>query len=279
MFLEGQMALFKKACQICGAECIDKNLNIGGISVCNNCYWKAYYPQDPFSLKVEELAEHIKYREKNLELMKAFTPQEELNLTTCRILYNDSARQFYFMNAAQRRIFEERGSFSNVPIPYLYSYDSIQGYDYYENDSQIVSKDGVGKAVGGAVLFGVAGAIVGNAMRHESSNTQITNMRVSLLLDNPYQSVAEFVFKHGNGVTYGSADYIKLKQQADLLLGLFDHMAGKDDEKNGQPKQEGCSSKPFSPSDEIMKLKSMLDEAIITEEEFATMKQKLISQM
>lgn len=273
------MALFKKECPICGADSIDKNLSTGGVNVCQSCYSKVYFTQEPFSLTPEKLAEHIAYREENQKLLNSFVPQGELDLSSSRVLYNDETHQFYYMNALQRRSFDEHGDFIYAPAPYLYSYDQIQGYDYFENDSVVSSRDGVGKAVGGAVLFGVAGAIVGNAMRKESTKSRITNMRVALMLDNPYQNVAEFVFKQGTGVIYGSSEYVTLKRQADSLIELFDHMTGKDSMNDGQLEGTGSSSGRLSPSDEILKLKSMLDQGILTEDEFSVMKQKLIEQM
>lgn len=274
------MAIFskKKTCPTCGNEYEGNGYSVAENVICENCFNKISL-QDSWLIRSEsDLVQHIKYRNENHLRLEAFAPTYSVETPTYLFYADDNSRQFYWLNAAQRRSLQNYGQYKDIPEPEVYSYDELLSYGYYENEGQIQAKGGVGRAVVGGLIAGEAGAIVGSVTGSKTTRSVVSSMMVTVVLDNPYRASYEFILKNSSSIRQGSGEYVRAKREADKIVGFFDHVSGDTSpiENNEPAPTSGVSE---SISDEIVKLKNLMDQGILTEDEFAEAKRRLISKI
>lgn len=153
----------------------------------------------------------------------------------------------------------------------IYHYDQIVDVELLE-DGATVAKSGLGRAVAGGILFGGVGAIVGGVTGGRKTKDVCKSLQIKITLRNSpvpaeYIKFIDFETKK-SGIIYQSN--IKLAQDTMSALQLAVDMAGVNTPEP-QPVQTGVSA-----ADEIRKYKSLLDDGIITEEEFTAKKKQLL---
>ncbi|QIW52231.1 SHOCT domain-containing protein [Pseudolactococcus raffinolactis] len=124
-------------------------------------------------------------------------------------------------------------------------------------------KGGITRALVGGVVAGPVGAIVGGmTAKTENNATSITSQQVTRTLvvtrDDPFNTV------------------LSLPYNAKLEVKLRDILAANTTPAVETTTVEQIESQPVSIADEIVKLKELLDAGILTDEEFATQKAKLL---
>lgn len=141
----------KKTCPICGG-------NIKGlfntkikdkVTICVECRSKADMDFNLFELQdVDDMKRHLEYREKNKINYENFKTTRELKV-----------HGYYFREDSNNKLWYY--SIEKNPVnPPLFQYSEIADYEYAE-DGETITKGGIGSAVVGGALFGVAGAMVG----------------------------------------------------------------------------------------------------------------------
>ena len=142
-----------------------------------------------------------------------------------------------------------------------YAFDEIEEYEVEDTGESITKKKGgIKRAVAGGLLFGGAGAIVG-AGTSKANTIQIKNIVVKInshagkrkvsLGNDP--AVLDFLDK-----CIDSNEYLKAQQERELL-------------SQAEPQEQLPSA-----ADEIIKFKKLLDDGIITQEEFDLKKKQLL---
>lgn len=273
------MALFqrKRNCPTCGTEYEGDGFAIAISTVCKDCFYKASL-QNLNSIRTDaDLIKHMEYRDNNHKKLEAFTPTFSVELDDLALFADDDSKQFYWLNAAQMRSLHECGTYRNVREPEVFSYEELISYGYYENGSQVQNKSGLSRAIVGGLIAGGAGAIVGGMTGSKETQSAISNMMVTIALDNPYRTTHEFIIENSNQIKYGSGEYVQLKNKADSIIAFFDHISG--NEATGEESETSVSDSSPSFSDEIIKLKELMDQGILTADEFVEAKQKLISKL
>mgnify|MGYP000856163112 CR=1 FL=1 len=155
--------------------------------------------------------------------------------------------------------------------PYhTYSYNDIMKFEYYEN-SKMVTEGGIGKALVGGILFGTNGAIIGSASSKNIS-THIEKQEVHIYIRKPetndvkiYKIDVAHIFKYS-------------KEKAEKLMLMIQNAI---DMVRPQTVQSSAviSSTDKSEDDipnQIRKFKALLDDGIITSEEFEIKKKQLL---
>lgn len=162
----------------------------------------------------------------------------------------------------------------------VYTFDELNSYELLENGSSVMSGGlGIGRAVVGGVLAGGVGAILGGVTKKKKQKNHVDSLKIMVTFKNRTpQSV--------------TLDYIKKKQEKDkkyekTLMKAKETMAGFDyivselevgrhDELIGAVSHANEESISLSPTDEIRKYKELLDDGIISQEEFDAKKQELL---
>ncbi|HFD3453568.1 TPA: SHOCT domain-containing protein [Enterococcus faecium] len=161
----------------------------------------------------------------------------------------------------------------------VYTFDELNSYELLENGSSVMSGGlGIGRAVVGGVLAGGVGAVLGGVTKKKKQRNYVDSLKIMVTFKNRTpQSV--------------TLDYIKKKQEKDkkyekALMKAKETMAGFDyivSELEVDRHDEFVSStnvqkeQPTTSADEIRKFKELLDEGIISQEEFDAKKKELLN--
>lgn len=242
------MGLFSKngVCSICGSNKGDKQI-IDGF-VCKDCRTKSgLFTLNWKEISSDRIRKCIEATEKSAEYGKVFSPDKKIGKYLC-IDYPNRLWQI----PAYRIIL---------------SFDELISYEVIEN-GDIVSKGGVGRALVGGALFGGVGAIVGGITGEKRSKSVTNELRVKLVTKSPlYPEIYINIIANGN-VKAGSMLYSTY--YGDLQKILTELTLLQNDQKEEQRVEV------LSGADEILKYKKLLDDGIITQEEFEAKKKQLL---
>ena len=129
-----------------------------------------------------------------------------------------------------------------------------------------MTKGGLGSAAVGGLLFGGVGAIVGGGLGKQQRDL-VQKLGIRIATKVPYMSHIEIPILVSetklNGILYRSCKETALK-----ILSLLDQITS-------SPEHQSLDTSASS-ADEIMKFKKLLDDGIITAEEFEAKKRQLL---
>ena len=257
-----------KNCIVCG-----KNIGFMDITekcmdghICKECYHKMGFEVFSYShskCTFEQLKEEGTKEKARVETIK------QLNITDdiCKAAkFDDISRQMIVSD--DRGIFMWQNPQKDFAYKYaLISYDQIAGFELIEDGKTIVNS--VGRAVVGGVLFGGAGAVVG-ALSAEQK--QICNeLKIKLTLKDCKESVAFITLISGKEYKNGAV-YKQRAEMAQKILAKLQQVSTSSAKKENTPLPTSAND-PFI---EIRKFKALLDEGIITQEEFNQKKKELL---
>ncbi|MEO1770277.1 SHOCT domain-containing protein [Candidatus Enterococcus ferrettii] len=232
--------------------------------VCWKCIREAGYGVNASFLDIKkETLDYVK----NHKETKALKKQEAQELVSSFVATRTIA------NAID--IDETKGNFrlkGFMNMANVYSLTSVNGYELVENGNSITS-GGLGRAAVGAVAFGGVGAIVGAVTGRKKENKIVKELTVKLNisdLDNPVL----YIKLIDKPIKSSSKNYQQAIQRADQIIASLDALVPKN--SNGANEAALNISAP-SAADEIRKFKELLDEGIITEEDFETKKKELMN--
>ncbi len=133
-----------------------------------------------------------------------------------------------------------------------------------------------GYAIGGA-LGGIAGAVVGGLSGSKTQKTKIKSLKLSVRVNdlNRPQFTVLFLNKE---VDKSSSEYSSAMKKAQHWHGMISNLISiANNEVRNEVAQQVHSPSNNSVSEEIIKLKGLLDQGIITSEQFELQKSKLLS--
>lgn len=187
-----------------------------------------------------------------------------------RIVIFDPINQVFFTEAV--------GFFKSETVPY----SSVLNYEYKEDGK---TKGTYGKMLGmaalGGVLFGGAGAIVGAMTQGKGEKHLVKRMEIVINYqkDNKTEVFRMKVLDpilHTDPVKSNSWEYKNLLENAQAVMKVLDKII-----QNNYPEVDeqptNIQAPPLSAADEIRKFKELMDEGIITKEEFEIKKKELLS--
>lgn len=154
-------------------------------------------------------------------------------------------------------------------IERIYSYSDIAGFELVE-DGESVAKGGLGRALVGGALFGGVGAIVGGVTGKRKTTDVCNSLRLKITIDSINNPVAYINFIESK-TKKDSSGYRVISGAAQECLSILQLIC---DKQKGKEKETTDSSP--SPADEIRRFKQLLDEGIITQEEFDKKKKQLL---
>ncbi len=151
----------------------------------------------------------------------------------------------------------------------IFAYDNLLSFELLE-DGQSVTKGGLGNAVVGGLLFGGVGAIVGGVTGSKKSKGICNSMKLRVSLKNAHKDIMYINFISVETKT-NSFLYKDAQKQAQKCITALETII---DTNQSNRINQGTQS--HSVADEILKFKQLLDQGIITQEEFDTKKKQLL---
>ena len=152
----------------------------------------------------------------------------------------------------------------------LMHFDEIKGYSLLENGKEVVKNNGIKRAVIGGLLFGEIGAIVGATTSKTKQTQTIGTVLLFVELSEKYKKqIIPVYFAMGSKESINSSFYRGIKKIAQECMDNIDVITGVSSDND-------YSKQSLSIPDELRKFKELLDDGIITEEEFESHKQKLL---
>lgn len=247
------MGLFskKETCCICNQNEGDKKIENG--MICESCFAKCGHFAPLFGLKKltsENILQAMQVNERNNKLMELFHTTKKFE----KYLDIDEHNKIWGSPCFSPRTF--------------FTYDDIVDFELLENGNS-VTKGGLGSAVVGGALMGGVGAIVGSNIGKKKTKQEITEYRIKIVTRNPIYPEIFINLLTAGKVKSTSIVYKSYSNAAQRIISLLTLIT---DECSQQ-----TVNNPYSPADEIIKYKQLLDDGVITQEEFDRKKQQLLN--
>lgn len=179
---------------------------------------------------------------------------------------------YFAVNEETRQWAVARGIIPSFRKAVPYSYDDIVDYELLE-DGTSITKGGLGNAVVGGVLFGSVGAMVGGMTGTRKTSSKCTNLMIKITVNNVSEPV-EYIKLISSPTDKRSAVYKKAFFNAQQILSMLQVICSQCADDMEERKVE---TSELSVMDEIRKYKKLLDEGIITDEEFRAKKAQLLN--
>lgn len=153
-----------------------------------------------------------------------------------------------------------------------YEFSELINYEIYENGISKV-KGTAGKSLIGGAFFGLGGLIVGSSMG-KSVNEKCNQLQLIIRLNdinNP-----QIVITYINNANFDKSDYFykKMKENLQQVCSMLEFMM------NAKPLEEIIQTSTIdntkSNKEQLQELKEMLDEGLITQEEFNQKKKQIL---
>lgn len=155
----------------------------------------------------------------------------------------------------------------------LFEYSNIIDFELIQNGTS-VSKGTSGGAFVGGLLYGTTGAVIGAASNKRTTVAVCSNLEIKITLRDTYKKICYINFINSN-ISTSSKIYqnvYSLVQNCMSYLKIACDMVQENSRENGAVVNT-------SNADELRKFKELLDENIITAEEFEAKKRQLLENM
>lgn len=237
----------KETCCICNQNEGDKKIIEG--MICKDCISKCGH----FLLT-------LSWRNVSSERVKQAIRANEINVKNLSIFHATNKFEKYIELDENNRLWKAP-CFSPTLV---FSYDEVISYELLQ-DGETVTKGGLGSAVVGGALFGGVGAIVGSNVGSKKTKQEINEYRIKIVTKNICYPEVYINFLTAGTIKSNGLLYKTYAGHAQHILSLLAIIT-----RN----QETAT---ISSADEIRKYKNLLDEGIITQEEFDSKKSQLLN--
>lgn len=219
--------------------------------VCESCFQKAKPTLKeafkPKSLTVEELKSRI------INLVGKEVIDFKATSTVGEIIKFD--------DDTKRILFQKRNT--------IHDYGDIESFEIRRDDETVSSKS-LGRAITGGIIFGGAGAVVGAVMAKDKEKKYCDKLDVLISVGNNKKIVIPLIKERTE--TSSDAYYLASLHLGQIVTKL-DSICKVNDEITSSKKTTESTS---TPANEIRQFKKLMDEGIITKEEFDKKKKELL---
>lgn len=169
----------------------------------------------------------------------------------------------------------------------VYAFDEITGFEYIEDGEVILTtttrtKGGITRALVGGMLAGGAGALVGAATARQYSETTeekvITRRSIRISVSNPNVNQIEINIPKRKRYCITTATetyFVSIDKVTKEIISLLESIVNTSNRDACAPVNTNASN-PEDPVAQIRRYKQLLDEGIITQEDFDTKKKQLL---
>lgn len=251
----------KQVCSICGEDCGLNRYQIKDKGwCCHKCFKKAGLTMmSPIkTMSAETIKGMIAKKEESLQQLKSLTITKDFG---SYIKFDENNRKWFVPD----------GPFGGVKNPVIYSFDDIIAFELLE-DGNSITKGGTGRAIVGS-LFGGVGAIVGASTGKRKTKSTCTKLQIKITVNN-MSTPAVYINLIVSETKTDGFIYKTAYSSAQNILSVLQVIC-----ENNKTLHETTSESTVvtSSADEIIKYKNLLDQGIITQEEFDTKKKQLLS--
>ncbi|WP_124058407.1 SHOCT domain-containing protein [Vaginisenegalia massiliensis] len=202
------------------------------------------------------MADIIKY---NKDLYKSMKISKKIGFLTI----DEENGLFYFDN-----LFISLGHIT----PKVFKLKDLVSYKIVE-DSKEVTSGGISikRAIVGNIIAGPAGMVLGGLTGEKTHGKKIKSIKLVFNMVGDFDNKVELINKP---IIVGSEEYKNLVEKINNIdLFFYNYLQN----KNNKSIKEPTKTSSTSVTDELIKLKSLLDSEIITNEEFAKLKTDLLN--
>ena len=180
---------------------------------------------------------------------------------------------YFGINERTRQWAVGKGLIPSLKNTSPYNYDDIIDFELLE-DGTSVTRGGLGRAAVGGLLFGSTGAIVGGITGGKKAKQKCTSLMVKITVNNIHAPVV-YIKLITAPIDKSSFTYRAAFENAQAIVSMLQLICCQCDVQK-ETKVSTPPSKEVSSADEIRKFKALMDEGIITEEEFNAKKMQLL---
>lgn len=241
----------KIPCAVCGKELglLSGKVKISDGAVCSNCL---------FSAGVLTLDNALSYNQQSIKTL----------ISERRAFVNKfcatKSIELYIQIDENNKLFKVAGN--------TFSYDNLLSFELLE-DGQSITKGGLGRAVVGGLLFGGVGAIVGGVTGGKKTKGICNSMKLRVSLKNAHTDVVYINFITTETKT-SSFIYKAAQDSAQKCITALEFI--NDVNQSSHIEHTNTIVQTTSAADEIVKFKALLDQGVITQEEFDAKKKELL---
>ena len=252
-----------KICPICNEKITFlKSAIKDGVKVCSeHVVTEAglFLTKDIENLTVEELKVKISERQKGIadfqEKINRFTATKQVGNF---VAFDDNQEKWAVLSPISGEIEQ------------IYSYNNVVNFELLE-DGESIAKGGLGRALVGGALFGGTGAIVGGITGNRKTTGVCDSLKLKITMDN-IQNPIIYVNLIKNRTKKDDVFYKTMAQAGQELLSIFQIIC----DKLNQEMKEQQNKQQNTLVDEMRQLKELLDESLITQEEFNKKRKELL---
>ena len=251
----------KQICSICGEECGLNRYQIKNKDwCCAECFKKAGFTllTPVATMTASEIKNIVNKKKESLKELETFTITKDFG---SYIKFDENNKKWCIPDTA----------FGKLKNPIIYSFDDIIGYELLEDGDSII-KSGAGKALAGGLVFGLGGAIVGAAGKRKTKST-CTRLQIKIVL-NDISTPNVFINLITTETKKQSIMYQSSYKTAQNILSVLQIISESNISQQEVVQQQNSTN---SIADEIMKFKELLDQGIITQDEFDAKKKQLLN--
>lgn len=153
----------------------------------------------------------------------------------------------------------------------IYNFHDIADFELLEDGESIVKGGGIGKTLVGGILFGGTGAVVGAVATKKERKSVCNSMKVKITLKN-LQLPVTYINLIETATLKNSSDYRDKAQEAQEILSVLQLMCNEE-----RVEETKSINDPGTQNiEDLRKLKPLLDDGIITQEDFDAKKRQIL---
>ncbi len=226
--------------------------------LCSKCYDKCGFKSlAPINkMTVEDIKAAIRVQEANAEELSKFNTTKKIGDL---IEFDDNQKKWLIPD----------GFLGKKKNPKIYNYSDIVDFELLE-DGETITKGGLGSAVAGGMLLGGVGAVVGGVTGKKKNKAICNSLKIKITLNNINNPVVYINFLAA-ATKKESLTYKTLYNSAQECLSVLQLICS-----SQEASSENSNVATTSNADEILKYKKLLDEGILSQEEFDAKKKQLL---
>ena len=211
---------------------------------------------------------------------KAFAQQEQKKNQILEDFYADKtiklstggwSKEYLLIDNSKKKFIHKIGN--NLSKPYKFS--DIINYEVYENGNSKV-KGSAGKALIGGAFFGLGGLIVGSSMG-KNIKEKCNQLKLIIRLNDMY--CPQIVITYIDNVDWDKSGftYRTMKENLQEVCSILEYIINsKTLEENATTRNTNVENATKSNKEQLQELKEMLDDNLITQEEYDQKKKQIL---